>query len=773
LVLAVVALAGTGLVPARSSAATAAGSTFHVQPSVNQVAVTGAPRHAEARLLDSSGKAIARRVMDAAGSVLFRNVPTGSNDVVVIGGRRSAPVEVIGPETTPPHSFYSSQHLSPGFGYFKTRDGTLLSIDVTLPGPVADGPYPTVVEYSGYEPSNPKSPQPASGIARLLGFATVGVNLRGTGCSGGAWDYFETLQSLDGYDAIETVASQPWVAHGKVGMVGISYPGITQLFVAQTRPPHLAAITPLSVIDDTFATLYPGGIFNNGFALGWAKDRQSEAQPGGQKWAAQRIANGDTTCRKNQALRLQTPSVLERIRENQYLHGATSDTLASAAFVPATFVHNIAVPVFVAGSWQDEETGSHFAEMLGDFAPGVPLKVTLMNGIHADSIGPAVLSQWIEFLDFYVARKIPSISPPTRALASVLLSRLFGPGVELAPDRFSGETDYQTALAKYEAEPEVRLLFDVGAGGSPGAPVPGFATTEPSWPVPGTTATPYYFGPGGTLTPQSPSALTSGSGSSAGSGADQFRYDPAAFPATSAAPPSSSSERAAKAKGAADSSASLSNALQRLATSYRWKAVPAGKALAYVSAPLTENTVMAGTGAVDLWLQSSALDVDVEVTLSEVRPDGKETYVQSGWLRASQRKLDPSASTELLPVETHTHADASPLPKGNFSLVRVPLYPFAHAFRAGSRIRIVVQPPGGDRPAWAFDSLRYKTPTINTIARSVGHASRVVLPVVSGVSVPTPLPACGTLRGQPCRKYVPLTNAPAAPTSSLASGGSS
>ena len=51
------------------------------------------------------------------------------------------------------------------------------------------------------------------------------MNLRGTGCSGGAFDYFETLQSLDGYDVIETVAAQPWVANGKVGMVGISYPG--------------------------------------------------------------------------------------------------------------------------------------------------------------------------------------------------------------------------------------------------------------------------------------------------------------------------------------------------------------------------------------------------------------------------------------------------------------------------------------------------------------------------------------------------------------------
>ena len=82
--------------------------------------------------------------------------------------------------------------------------------------------------------------------------------MRGTGCSGGAFDYFEPLQGLDGYDVIETVARQSWVLSHKVGMMGISYGGISQLFVAETRPPHLSAITPLSVIDDTADDALPG-----------------------------------------------------------------------------------------------------------------------------------------------------------------------------------------------------------------------------------------------------------------------------------------------------------------------------------------------------------------------------------------------------------------------------------------------------------------------------------------------------------------------------------
>ena len=132
-----------------------------------------------------------------------------------------------------------------------------------------------------------------------MGFTVVDVNMRGTGCSGGAFDFFEPLQNLDGYDVIETIARQPWVLHHKVGMMGISYGGISQLFTAQTNPPSLAAISPLSVLDATQTTLYPGGILNTGFAVNWAKERVHDAKPAGpnagQPWAYQRIQDGDQT----------------------------------------------------------------------------------------------------------------------------------------------------------------------------------------------------------------------------------------------------------------------------------------------------------------------------------------------------------------------------------------------------------------------------------------------------------------------------------------------
>ena len=197
-----------------------------------------------------------------------------------------------------------------------------------------------------------------------------------------------------------------------------------------------------------------------------------------------------------------------------------------------------------------------------------------------------------------------------------------------------------------------------------------------------------------------------------------------------------------------------SSAIWNAQPAYDWRVLPLGKALAFDSAPLSQQVVMAGPGSVDLWLRSSATDTDLETTLTEIRPDGHEVYVQNGWLRASHRALDASASTALQPSHSDAEADAAPLPAGQFVEARVALFPFAHVFRPGSRLRITVEAPGGNRPFWTFADLPANGSVVNEVAHSVGHASKVVLPVIPNASAPTAAPPCGTLRGQPCRPVV-------------------
>jgi predicted acyl esterase len=195
--------------------------------------------------------------------------------------------------------------------------------------------------------------------------------------------------------------------------------------------------------------------------------------------------------------------------------------------------------------------------------------------------------------------------------------------------------------------------------------------------------------------------------------------------------------------------------------------------VSYVSAPLKTNTVVVGPGAVRLWVRSSTSDVDLQATVSEVRPDGNETFVQNGWMRGSERKLATSQNnmfkqfpTAVAPIPTFTSADARPMPKNRFVQVVIPLYYEGHVYRAGSRIRVVIAAPNGTQPVWSFGETKPAGTARVWVAFSKAMPSALILPIVPGLSVPTGLPPCQSLRNEPCRSYVPITNRTARVSSS-------
>lgn len=709
-------------------------ASFTTQPGTEQVAVLGGEPGAALTVRTPVGELTASGTVDEKGSLLFRNVAAGDY-VIESETERSETFTVASVTEVPPQSLYDGQELLPagGFGYITTRDGTTLSANVILPGPAEGGPYPTVVEYSGYQPSDPDSAQIAA-LYTIQGLAYVGVNMRGTGCSGGSFRFFETVQSLDGYDVIEAVAAQPWVMDNEVGMVGLSYPGVSQLYVAATQPPSLNSITPLSVLDDSFrGTLYPGGILNTGFAVDWTQQRVDSGKPYGQQWTRKQADSGDVRCADNQQLRLQNPDLVAEIDDNPFYTSELGDSLA-----PATFVDQIEVPVFIAGAWQDEQTGGHFANMLANFTSSPHVYITLTNGLHTESLSPPVAGRYMEFLQLYVGKKVPDLS------AGAGIAAAFGGAVwgvsTFAPfeSRFAGMT-YDDALTAFEADKPVRVFFEQGGNPafSPGTPEPNFVAEFDAWPIPEAQATTWALFEGGRLLPRVDGAAVD---PAVPTGSDEYTADPAALPATF--------------YDGTDQGGG--NGVWRADVKYDWRTLPDGTGLGYITPPLEGDTVVAGSGSVNLWIQSDAADTDLEVTVTEVRPDGTEIYVQSGWLRASHRALDEAASTDLHPVHTHTKDDAADLPPGEFVEARVDLFPFAHPFRAGSRIRLTIDAPGNSRAIWAFRTIS-DGETV-TVAHDIDHPSQLMLSVVPvPVAAPAP-PACGSLRGQPCRTYVPAAN---------------
>jgi uncharacterized protein len=786
LVIALIAVANASAAP-----------SFTARGSAEQVYVTGLAPGKKVSLVTPQGSTLYTQPADSLGGLLFRNVPPGSGYRVrtAAGGSESGPVTVHSNAAAPwDPDIYNQSIPDNGYTYLTTRDGIQLAIDVHpptspagepglplglpvppgapslpglplqlppgLPSPAAAlkshasvpfvPPYPTLIEYSGYGYADPNGPVNGIAIlANLMGFAVVDVNMRGTGCSGGAYDFFEPLQSLDAYDVIETIAHQPWVLGHKVGMMGISYGAISQLFAAQLDPPDLEAISPLSTIDATATTLYPGGILNTGFAVAWAQQRQQEAEPAGpnsgQPYAYQQIQNGDSTCQANQALHDEAASLMDKVRANSHYNAPVADPLD-----PITFVHKIKVPTFMACQWTDEQTGGHCPDLAQHFTGTKQTWFTFTNGAHVDSLDPDTFDRWYDFLELYVAHQAPIVNQALiRAAAPVIYQQAMGlpqsDVVTLPPDPIQEQPTYQSALSAFEALPQIRVLFDNGAGPSPtgtssaGDPYPGFEQSFAKFPVPGTTARFWYLGRGGALANRPPAQRA----------VNQYVSNAHATPAIDFT-------------GNPETGGLWGNASQ---WQWQWVQNPPGTAVSYVSAPLRHDTAVVGAGALHLWVRSSTPDVDLQATVSEVRPDGNETFVQNGWIRADERKLATGSdnilkqkSTLLEPIPSMLDSDVQPMPKGRFVEVVIPLYYEGHVYRAGSRIRVTISAPNGTQPVWAFGETDPKGISAVSIAFSRKMPSSLILPVVPGVSVPTGLPACPSLRNEPCRPYVAVAN---------------
>lgn len=713
-------------------------ASFDVQAGIGFVAVRDAPPGTLLVLGAKDGTEVARGTVDRLGSLVFGSIDQGRTYTVrgKIGSEiaGSKPVTTLTFGKNPPQSFYDDLPEMPeGYQYLETRDGTTLALTVRAPigQTLADGPFPTLINMSGYADGDPEGTPPMSLVASALGFATVSVNERGTGCSGGIGGLFDEIWAADGYDVVEAVAAQPWVT--KVGLTGISFPGITQLFTAATDPPHLAAATPMSVLADVYRTPgYPGGIFNNGFTKSWLTDRRNDTKPapeGGQGYAIKRVNEGDEDCLANQQLRLQTLDPIKLTAENPY-----RDPKLIKERSPVNYVDRIEAPLLLSGAWQDEQVGSDFANLFDDFPRRDDLKAVLTNGVHSSPLEPELLTQWLAFVSIYVADKVPDYAA-LEAIIPTVAGESQGGDAEVPPfpdDPYVNDKTVAQAKARYLALPRYRVIFDNGGDPKhPGLPGGGTEHGFDTWPPSETEATRWYFGDEGALTEAKPTA--------GGDASDRY------FPDIDARP-----MQTIPGQGQAESWVLLPE--------YDWRPLVADTAVAYQTPVLDAPTTMVGTGSVDLYLKSTTADTDIQVALTEIRADGEEVYVQGGWLRASHRKLDDERSTEINPWPTHLEGDAAPLPKGRYTKVRVAISPVAHVFRKGSRLRISVAAPGGDRTRWAFESAPPDPDSIVWVGRSAKYPSSIVLPLTEDVTPKQTAPACPGLRGQPCRAYEPASN---------------
>ncbi len=784
------------------AASSATGSNAHAQPgtslsgggSIEEAWLTGAQPGDRITLL-REGKAVVNPdnpgEADTLGSRIVRTLDPGTgyawrDDST---GQETHTFAVLAPGANPPQNspLYRDQPLHDGLNYITMRDGISLAATVRFPlgkSCSATAPCPTVLEYSGYNVAGPTDPIPplvdgalgvrcsdcgnanllpdsatdvGAVVARASGFATVSLQMRGTGCSGGAFDLFGYPSDYDAYDAIEVVAHQSWVAHHKVGMVGISYSGLSELPSAGTDPPGLAAIAPMSPTDDLFSTGYPGGIYNDGFAAEWINQRIDDAKPAAtrrrsgalqqlsttpvqgvaQPWTyyeidAELTASGgaSSTCLNNQALHDQTEDLESLVGPRMVAGGAARgrDPSLFNRRSMTEWAHHVKVPVFLSGALQDEQTGPQWPALIDAFPKSTPVFANMVNGDHIDSADPQTISRWLEFLDIYVADTVPT---QPSSIGALILDKFAAEAASvsaetpLPPLRFTDAPTLAVAKAEFDRDtPRVRVLFDNGAGqNGPGSIGATYVASFSSWPPSGSLNT-LYLGPGGSLVRQRP-----------GPGRATFTLDPSVRPRTSLP---------------ANGNAWLAD------PGWDWTPVPPADAIGFATSPFTKPTTIVGPATLDLWVKAGAPVEDFQATISEVRPQaGQEEYVTSGFLR-STNQVDEPDSTALFTAPTYLPQDARHLSADHYELVKVPIDPIAHTFRPGTEMRVVVSAPGGDRPVWTFGTLDHGQRA--TVGLGGVTASALTVDVVGGVDATPALPACAALRGEPCRPLVPEGN---------------
>jgi len=714
------------------------GSPVEVRAGVGLVTVSKA-RAGDTIVVEQGGEPVGEDTADEAGRAVVVGLAPGR--ATVLQQRRGQTivtrhVEVAG---TSDRGEVPVPRLAPGLNYIPMRDGTLLSAFVTLPGPASAGPYPTVVELSAYRIGDPgdhdaapggignetAGTQPATAAARSLGYATVGVNVRGTGCSGGVLDLFGAAQAADGYDVVEAVAAQPWVAGDGVGLVGFSYGGLAALQAAATRPPSLRGVAALSVWGDAWQSFHPGGLDNAGFPVGWLRDLRADAQPPRADRIRERIEGGGGPRAANQGPPRPPADHAERLLGPDVPDDGRFDALSLDSWAPA-----ISAPGLVSGQFQDETLGADLATHVGAFTSSPSTRVVLTNGTHADGVAPQVIERFAAFLDLFVADRAPRPFDPVgllRAIRPDLDADLVPVAVGLDPD-LTEVPDAATGRQRWTDRPPIELLWASGTGRPAGAAAATASTGLDRWPPPDTRARAWYLAPAGDLS----AAPTDGG------------------PAASIRTRSARADLAWSGEG----SDLVTNAFVDLDP-------PTASATArWTSAPLDRPLVLAGTASLDLWVRTTAADVDLQAVLYVVDEQGRETQVQNGWLRAGYRRSTP-ATTELRPAVDFSPGARADLPPNRWTAVRIEIPSFAQVVPAGFRLRLQVGTPGDHQVHWSFGPQPDGDATVR-IGQAGAQASRLVLPVTD-LAVTVPDAACGTLRGQPCRPSPPHRNTEVTP----------
>ncbi|MBK7927113.1 MAG: CocE/NonD family hydrolase [Bryobacterales bacterium] len=599
-----------------------------------------------------------------------------------------------------------------------SRDGVKLAANVHLParnGTLAPGRFPAIVERSPYN----KDAVPAALINQYVaqGYAVVIQDVRGRYASEGTWRPVRD-DGADGVDLLKWIGQQPW-SNGKVGTMGTSYNGSTQLAMAIANAPHLTAMVPV----DAMSNYGRYGIRHNGaFELRWFNWLLTLGNATGTRAGA----TGLTQSADSRAAALRAASSPHAVAALEELGAQVRDYVKALPLrpgaTPLKFAPDYEAWLIEAMRHGDNDSfwtdmGSSVVDHIAEYKDVPAYHVT---GWY-DSWGTQVAN--LNYVQLSKAKKSLQkliIGPWTHGGQGISYSGIaeFGPesAIDLAALRLRWYDRWLKGIENgIDKEAPVRL-FVMGAGEPHKTAdgrlfVGGRWRDEREWPLARAVETPYYLHADGTLSANKPGATPP----------TTYRFDPANPVPTIGG--NVSSEGVLMLRGAQDQRCSPQHWLCK--DSLPLSARP--DVLVFQTPPLERDIEVTGRLIVKLWASSDGPDTDFTAKLIDVYPPsrdypaGVDLNIGDSIVRARYRESLTSAKM---------------LKPGEPQEFTIEMYPTSLVFRRGHRIRVDISSsnfprfdvnPNTGEPLNQQRRLRIAE---NTIYHDAQHPSRILLPVV-------------------------------------------
>jgi uncharacterized protein len=557
----------------------------------------------------------------------------------------------------------------------RMRDGVTLYADVYRPA--KPGRYPVILFRHPYD----KTPVASLTYAHAAwyashGYVVVNQDVRGRHASEGRWYPFEH-EADDGEETVEWAARLPG-SNGRVGMLGFSYYGATQLQAALRRPPSLMCICP----GMTGSQYFDGWTYNHGaFALAFAAS-----------WATF-LAIGEARRRRDAVA---TAAMHRAFVEGMNLYGY----LPLRDYPP--LAGNDLAPYF--RDWLEHST---YDEYWRRFSIDTDYSRLDVPALHVGGWYDVFLSGTV---GNFQGLRTGARSETSRSRQKLLVGPWYHipwtpmPGSVYLGPLASNQTvnDWQMRWFHQFLKEEDTGVLD--------APVTIFVMgdnvwrDEKDWPPAGTRFVDYYLHSGGLansatgdgrLDPEPPGNESP----------DLFSYDPY-FPVPSVGGHSCCFPNVAP----------MGMEPQGLPEAFN-------SVLVYTSPPLTRDVTVIGPVTATLYAASSAVDTDFTVRLCDVWPDGRSFNIQEGIVRARYRE-SLSHPRLITPNEIYEY--------------RIDLGPTANVFRAGHHIRVDVS--SSDFPQWdrnlntggplGAETLDRAVVANQAVLHEGRYPSRITLPIV-------------------------------------------